>query len=164
MLNIGQINYCDVANGEGIRVSVFVSGCNFHCKGCFNKEAQDFNYGKPYNEDMRNLILEHLKDDKYDGISLLGGDPMCQDNDGLKELVELCKSVHQIGKTVWCWTGYTKEEIDNTIDEFSMIRKELLKEVDVLIDGRFEESLRDITLVWKGSSNQRIINLNEGRA
>ena len=82
MLKVGQINYCDITNGEGIRVSIFVSGCKFHCKGCFNAKAQDYNYGKEFNSQMNDLIISNLADEKYSGLSLLGGDVRCQDNDG----------------------------------------------------------------------------------
>ena len=159
MLKVGQINYCDIINGEGIRVSIFVSGCKFHCKGCFNSKAQDYNYGKEFNSQMNDLIISYLADEKYSGLSLLGGDVMCQDNDGLAILIDLCKKTHELKKDVWCWTGYTFEELLSLDDKESDLRKELLSQCDVLIDGRFEIKNRDITLPWRGSINQRIIDV-----
>ena len=159
MLKVGQINYCDITNGEGIRVSIFVSGCKFHCKGCFNSKAQDYNFGKEFDSQMEDLILNYLKDNKYSGLSLLGGDVMCQDNDGLAILIDLCKKTHELKKDVWCWTGYTFEELLSLDDKESNLRKELLSQCDVLIDGRFEVKNRDITLPWRGSTNQRVIDV-----
>lgn len=159
MLRIGQINYCDITNGEGIRVSIFVSGCKFHCKECFNSKAQDYNFGKDFDSQMEDLILNYLKDSKYSGLSLLGGDVMCQDNDSLTILIELCKKVHKLKKDVWCWTGYTFEELLSANDSEAVLRKELLSQCDVLIDGRFEYKHRDVTLSWRGSTNQRVIDV-----
>ena len=159
-MNYAAINFCDVINGKGVRVSLFVSGCTFHCKGCFNKEAQDFSFGKPLTDKVENLILEKLKDKKYSGLSILGGDPLCQNEEGLKQLSILCSKVHALGKDVWLWSGYKYEDIlqDNTSKGF--LRKVLLDNVDVFIDGTFHEDEKDLSLAFRGSKNQNIIYLN----
>lgn len=161
-MNYSSIELFDICNGNGIRVSLFVSGCKFHCKGCFNEAAQQFNNGKLYTEEEHQLILEKLKDPNYQGLSILGGDPLWQDQVGLTDLTILVKEVHKMGKDVWLWTGFTWEEIfesrSTTIDA---LRQNLIRNCDVVIDGRFEEDKKDLSLVWKGSSNQRIIDVKK---
>ena len=155
-MNYQKINAFDIANGEGIRVSLFVSGCKFHCKGCFNSQAWDFNSGYPYTEKEEQLILERLKHPDFKGLSILGGDPFWQDDEGLKQLISLCEKVHKLGKDVWIWTGFTWEEIvssENTLYHL------LIKNCDYLIDGRFIEKEKDLSVAWRGSTNQRIINV-----
>ena len=126
----GEIKKCDIANGPGVRVSLFVSGCRNHCPGCFNKETWDFCYGKPFTPETKEHIIELLKPDYIEGFSLLGGEPFEPENQ--KELVLLLKEI-----------------------------KEMLSYIDILVDGRFIEAQKDITLKFRGSANQRILNLNE---
>lgn len=161
-MNFASINLFDVANGNGIRVSLFVSGCNFGCKGCFNVDCQKFEYGSPFTETEHNLIIDRLKDDNFQGLSLLGGDPLWQDEEGLKQLIALAKETHKLKKDVWMWSGFTFEEVmkipKTPIEE---LRLKLLKECDVFIDGRFELNKKSLGLIWKGSSNQRVIDIKK---
>lgn len=152
-MNIAKINRCDVANGEGIRVSLFVSGCKFHCDGCFNSEAWDYNYGRPYTEADKNLILNIVSDNNWSGLSILGGDPLLQDEDGLYQLIELVDNVHKLGKTVWLWTGYEQDELN----QLSTAQRELYELSDVVIMGRFDKTKKTLSLPWVGSYNQSII-------
>ena len=151
-MNISKINLFDIANGPGIRVSLFVSGCNFHCKGCFNETAQDFNAGIKYTQEHENLILNRLKHPDFKGLSILGGDPLCQNEKDLKILLDLCKKVKALNKDIWIWSGFYKTELN-------MLQNDLINECDYFVDGRFEESLKDLTLPWRGSSNQHIIKI-----
>ena len=147
-------------NGKGIRVSLFVSGCKTYCPECFNKEAQDFTYGQPYTTETESEIIELIKKPEIVGLSILGGDPMWQDELGLVQLVMLCDTVHQHGKNVWLWTGFTYEEIMNGS---SSLRKLLLINSDIVVDGKFLIEFADPSLAFRGSSNQRIINVKEFR-
>ena len=164
-MNYGEIKNFDIANGEGVRVSLFVSGCTHHCKGCFNPETWDFSYGKPYTEDTENSIIEMLKFDYTDGLSLLGGEPFEPENQC--ELVKLLRRVKEEcpHKTVWCYTGYL---FDSELLSESRARckftDEMLSMIDVLVDGEFKENFKDITLSFKGSSNQRIIDVKSSLA
>ncbi len=141
----------DISNGEGIRVSLFVQGCRFHCKGCFNKETWDFNGGKEWTKDIEQEFIE-LGERKYiDGYSILGGEPLAQD----QQILELVKKIKtHTGKSIWMWTGF---EFEN-LNEF---QKEAISYVDVLVDGKFVEELKDMKLQFRGSSNQRIIDIKE---
>lgn len=161
-MHYAEIKNFDIANGEGIRISLFVSGCPHHCKGCFNKEAWDENYGKPFGEEEENEILELLEPDYIKGLTLLGGEPMWPKNqEGLLPLLKKVKEKYP-GKTIWCYTGYLfdKEIIEKMVVE-NNITKEFLTYIDVLVDGRFIESLLNRTLYFRGSSNQRIIDVQE---
>ena len=145
-MNYAGIIKVDLANGIGIRTSLFVSGCQFHCPECFNQPQQDYSFGKPYNS----------------GLSILGGDPMWQNMDGMADLECLCNIVHNLGKTVWLWSGFTWEELtrlNTKADATQLMRYDLLTNVDVFIDGRYEAKLKDPTLAWRGSSNQRVIDV-----
>lgn len=148
----------DIANGPGVRVSIFVSGCNHHCKGCFNEEAWDFNYGKCFKDETIDEIIEALKPDYISGLSLLGGEPFVHINQqGLLPLIKKVKEVYP-NKTIWAYSGFTYEELlKMKYDE----TKEILDLIDVLVDGKFDESLKDPLLYFRGSSNQRIIDINE---
>ena len=153
----------DAANGPGWRVSLFVSGCGFHCPGCFNPDAQDYAFGSVYTPDVKQEIEDAVRDPRVTGLSLLGGDPLSQDVDALSELIDLVYAVRHSGKTVWMWTGFTWEDIferaqcaDTTLWR---MRKLLVRMVDVLIDGQFIEALADHALAFRGSSNQRIIDV-----
>lgn len=164
-MNYSNIILCDTANGEGIRTSLFVSGCTNHCQGCFNEEAQDFNYGQLYTKQTHNAILEQISKPYVAGLSLLGGDPMCQDYDGLIDLISLVQEVHNMGKTVWLWTGLTYEVIFPSKDKkewttvIEYIHQCLFTICDVVVDGPFIEAQKDLTLAFRGSSNQRIIDV-----
>lgn len=165
-MNYANIIKYDIANGPGIRTSFFVSGCKFHCEGCFNQEAQDFNYGQPFNILALSELSKYLSDPKVDGLSILGGDPLCQDQIGLLHLIHLCHYVHELGKTVWLWSGYTWEKIFATVvlDELDVcreLRKELIKNVDVFVDGQFDKTKKDLRLRYCGSSNQRVIDVKK---
>lgn len=147
----------DITNGEGIRVSLFVSGCNFHCHNCFNKEAQDFNNGKQFTETEFNTICELLHQPYIAGLSLLGGDPLCQDSTGFHIMNQLALTARSLGKTVWLWTGFKWEDIWNDESDMKIYRQNLISLCDVVVDGQYVDSLRDLTLKWRGSSNQRVI-------
>ena len=158
-MNYSQLIVCDTANGEGIRTSLFVSGCTNHCPGCFNQEAQDFNYGKLYTQDTENILLDCIKQPYISGLSILGGDPLCQDDMGLITLNFLAHKVHSLGKTVWLWTGFKWENFNFT-DNFSL-QSLLLSACDVVVDGPFVEAEKDLSLAFRGSRNQRIIDVRE---
>ena len=155
-MNYATIKFYDVANGTGVRVSLFVSGCRHHCKGCFNAETWDFSYGEPYTEDS---IIDGLKPDYITGLSLLGGEPFEPENQpALTALLRRVK-MQQPEKTVWCYTGYTYEELQALAADRPAIR-ELLALTDLLIDGRFKQEERDLSLLFRGSRNQRVIDMN----
>lgn len=157
-MNYASIKNCDIANGIGVRVSLFVSGCTHHCKNCFNKEAWDFNYGNVFTLNEQNKIIELLKPEYIAGLSLLGGEPMEPVN--INELLPFVKKIKEVypDKTIWCYSGYTFEQLLNRNDENT---NEFLRMIDVLVDGKFIEKLKDLSLRFKGSSNQRIINVPE---
>ena len=145
-----------ISNGEGWRAVLFVSGCPHHCPGCHNKEAQDFNYGKKFDEEE---ILEKIKNNSIlKGITISGGEPLCREN--IKDVCNFIKDVKKERKNfnVWCYSGYTLDELMARKDEDTM---ECLNQIDVLVDGRFKENLKDPTLKFRGSSNQRILNLKD---
>lgn len=159
-MNYGAIKKCDIANGEGVRVSLFVSGCTHRCPGCFNEEAWDFGYGEPFTRDTEEEILAALAPDHIDGLSLLGGEPFEPGNQ--EALVHLLKRVKERypGKNIWCYTGYRLEQ-DLLADSRARcaFTEEMLSMIDVLVDGRFVEALKDISLPFRGSSNQRVMDL-----
>ncbi len=158
-MNYSQLIACDTANGEGVRTSLFVSGCTNHCPGCFNQEAQDFNYGKLYTQDTENILLDCIKQPYISGLSILGGDPLCQDDMGLITLNFLAHKVHSLGKTVWLWTGFKWEDFNFT-NNFSL-QSLLLSACDVVVDGPFIEAEKDLSLAFRGSRNQRIIDVRK---
>ena len=147
-MNYSEIKYFDIANGEGVRTSLFVSGCRHGCSGCFNPEQWDFTAGKPFSPEVQNEILESLAPEYVDGLSLLGGEPMEPENQ--RALVDFVERVREMypAKTIWCYTGDLPEVTDR-----------LLAAIDVLVDGPFVQAHHDITLRFRGSSNQRIIDL-----
>ncbi|MBR2805325.1 MAG: anaerobic ribonucleoside-triphosphate reductase activating protein [Oscillospiraceae bacterium] len=160
-MNYGRIYYCDIANGIGCRTALFVSGCTHHCKGCFNEETWDFGYGEPFTEKQENEIIESLKPEYIDGLTVLGGEPMEVSNQKvLRPFLERVKAECP-DKTIWIYSGYTWDELadpDNRrchSDDTSVI----LGLIDILVDGRFVEELKDITLNFRGSSNQRILDM-----
>ena len=156
-MKYAQIRKFDTANGPGIRTTLFVSGCTHACPSCFNAEAQDFKYGDEWTKEIEDKFIEYVKNDNISGVSILGGEPLQQikDNDMLNLLSRIKR---ETGKSIWMWTGYTLEEIINLDNK---MQKDILEHVDVLIDGRFEIDKKDLTLKYRGSSNQRVINVNE---
>lgn len=163
-MKYAKIKKCDVANGPGVRVSLFVSGCNHHCKNCFNREAWDFNYGKEFTEDEQNEIIEDLKPEYITGLSLLGGEPFERTNqEGLVPLIKKVKEKYP-NKKIWCYTGFT---FDNQIigemikKEGRKTTKEMLENIDYIVDGKFIEELKDPKLRFRGSINQRIIDVKK---
>lgn len=156
-MNYSNLRYMDIANGMGIRVSLFVSGCNFHCHNCFNKEAQDYNNGKLFTEETMITISSLLHQHFIAGLSLLGGDPLCQDNVGFHIMNQLALTARSLGKTVWLWTGFKWEDVWNDESTMGVYRQSLLSLCDVVVDGQYVDSLRDPSLKWRGSSNQRVI-------
>lgn len=161
-MNFATIKDFDVANGPGVRVSLFVSGCRHHCKNCFNREAWDFNYGNPFTEEHINHIIESLKPDYIKGLSLLGGEPMEPENQaGLVLLVKKVKEAYP-EKTIWCYTGFDFEkDIMNDMLKNNPNTKELVSRFDIMVDGKFVEELKDLKLKFRGSSNQRIIDVKK---
>ena len=161
-MNYAEIKYCDVANGPGVRTSLFVSGCSHHCPGCFNEIAWDFNYGKPFTQDTIDSIIESLKPDYIQGLTLLGGEPFEYSNQ--KGLLPLVRQVREVlpQKDIWCFTGFLfdKDIIENMCKKCKETN-ELLSYIDVLVDGRFVEELKNLNLKFKGSENQRTILVNE---
>lgn len=152
-MNYADIKYVDVANGIGVRVSLFVSGCNHKCKGCFNSEAWDFNYGKKFTLKTQNEISDMLSKTYIRGLSVLGGEPLQQDKTLLLFLKYVKKLLPQ--KDIWLYTGYVYEEIKD---------REELNYVDVLVDGPFIEEKKSVNLKYRGSENQRIIDVKETKA
>ena len=157
-----DIKKADIANGLGVRVSVFVSGCTHHCKNCFNSEAWDFNYGKEFTEDEIDRVIKELDHPYVSGLSLLGGEPLEHVNQqGLLPLLKKVKEKFP-EKNIWCYSGYTFETdiMDKMYKNWSET-PEILSYIDVLVDGKFEEEKKDITLRFRGSSNQRIIDVKK---
>lgn len=156
-----QIRKFDTANGTGIRSTLFVSGCTHKCKGCFNQDYKHFRYGHPWTKEIEDKFIEHIKNPNVHGVTILGGEPMDQvrDND-LKDLV--CHIKEETGQNIWIYSGYTFEEI-----MMHKKTKEILKYCDILVDGPFIEEQKDLRLRFKGSKNQRIIDvqktLSEGK-
>ena len=161
-MNYADIKIADVANGTGVRVSLFVSGCNHHCKGCFNQCAWDFNYGNQFTDKEVDKVINYMDHDYISGLSLLGGEPLEKQNqEGLLPLVKKVKEKFP-NKNIWCYTGYTfdtdvMDKMCNTWEE----TPELLSYLDVVVDGKFEEEKKDIRLRFRGSSNQRIIDVKK---
>lgn len=150
----------DIANGPGVRVSLFVSGCLHHCKGCFNEEAWDFNYGNDFTNETIEEIINALKPDYIAGLSLLGGEPFEYVNQqGLLPLLKKVKELYP-NKTIWAYSGFLYEEL---LKMKYLETKEILNLIDVLVDGKFDIDLKDPLLYFRGSSNQRIIDMNKTR-
>ena len=158
-MNYSGIIKDDIANGSGIRTSLFVSGCRNNCPGCFNKKEQDFDYGEPFTDEVMEDIISSVDNPYHSGISILGGDPMEPENaKALLPFVYKFRAKFGNSKSIWLFTGYTYEFLNlQTNDE----RKSLLFLVDILVDGLFIESQKDLTLKFKGSKNQRIIDIRE---
>lgn len=157
------IEICSVENGLGVRISLFVTGCPFHCKKCFNQSTWSFDKGNELTQDKFIKLKQYLQLHYIAGLSLLGGDPTSQDKQGLSQLIELCEYTHSLNKNVWIWSGYTWEELfpDTELTPIQIKRQELIKNCDVLVDGRYIDEQRDLTLKWRGSKNQRVIDIQK---
>lgn len=168
-MNYAQIRSMDISNGEGIGVSLFVQGCDFHCKNCFNSETWEFSKGQEWNDKTKNQFLKLIETPFIQRVSILGGEPLHP-----KNVQNVLKIVDEIRvsyptKNIWLYTGYTWEQImypviaDINSEQLKVLqmRKELISKCDVLIDGRYVDELRDVSLHWRGSSNQRVINVQE---
>ena len=159
-MNYASIKNCDIANGPGVRVSLFVSGCTHHCKGCFNEIAWDFHYGKPFTQDTIDMILGMLKPDYVKGLTLLGGEPFEPQNQ--PALVDLLRQVkaHYPNKSIWSFSGYLfdRDIMPGKLGDPTVTR-EFLSYLDVLVDGPFVESKKNLSLRFRGSENQRLINV-----
>ena len=150
--NYAQIRKYDVANGFGIRVSIFCTGCTHKCPGCLNELYQDPNYGEKWTQEQTNLVVEYMKDTAVKGLTLLGGEPF--QNTWLVDVIREVKK--QTNKEIWAYSGYTYEKLIEDKD-----RLEMLKECDILIDGPFIQELKDLKLRFRGSSNQRVIDVQK---
>lgn len=161
-MNYSVIKNCDIANGPGVRVTLFVSGCSHHCEGCFNEETWDFQYGEPFTEETADSILEMLAPDYVAGLTLLGGEPLEPVN--REALLPLLRAVKQRdpAKDIWCYTGYLFEK--DILERFCVQwekMEEFLSYLDVIVDGEFILAQKDISLRFRGSGNQRIIDVQE---
>ena len=153
-MRYNKIRKMDISNGPGVRVSLFVQGCTFNCKGCFNQETHDFDGGKEFTDDTIEHILKLCENDNVEGLSILGGEPLHPKNiEGTTKLAKAFKE-KMPNKTLWIWTGYLFDR--------DLQGKEILNYADVIVDGQFVEELKNPTLEWRGSSNQRVINVKEG--
>lgn len=164
-MHYAAIKRRDIADGPGVRVSLFVSGCTHRCKGCFNEEAQNFSYGEPFTPAVEEALLEDLAPDYVDGLTLLGGEPFEPVNQ--RALLPFLRRVRERfpQKDVWAYTGYVyEEELLRESRARCEVTDELLSLVDVLVDGEFVEEEKDITLLFRGSANQRLIDLKATRA
>ncbi len=147
------IREMDISNGPGVRVSIFMQGCSFHCKNCFNQETWDFKGGKEFNDDTINKVLELCNKKHIKGLSILGGEPMHPSNiEGTTKLAKAFKEKFP-DKNLWVWSGYKFDE--------DLKDKEVVKYIDVLVDGTYKDELHDFNLKWKGSSNQRVIDVQK---
>ena len=161
-MHYGEIKNCDIANGIGVRVSIFVSGCRNYCKGCFQPETWNFDFGSEYTEDTEKKLLDMLAPEYIDGLTLLGGDPFEPENQ--KELVELLHKVHKKypDKDIWAYTGYTLETLQSGKEHpCCEYTQEMLSLIDVLVDGKYIDELHDLSLQFRGSSNQRLIDMKK---
>ena len=162
-MNYGAIKKCDIANGVGVRTVLFVSGCTHHCKGCFQPETWNFDYGERYTKETEDEIIESLRPDYVDGITLLGGEPFEPENQ--RALVKLLRRIKKElpQKTVWSFSGFTYEELTGDSRAVCEVTNEMLSMLDVLVDGEFVEAKRNISLRFRGSENQRLIDMNKTR-
>lgn len=161
-MNYADIKEYDIANGPGIRISIFVSGCTHHCKNCFNAETWDFAYGKPFTNETIDTVIEYMNKPYIAGLTLLGGDPMEPTNQaGLLPLLRKVKETYP-DKNIWCFTGYEfeKDILGNMFDNVPET-KEFMSYIDVLVDGKYVEELHNVNLKFKGSSNQKTIMVQE---
>ncbi len=151
-MNYNVIRKMDISNGPGVRVSIFMQGCHFHCKNCFNKETWDFEGGKKFTDETIQKVLELCNKESIKGLSILGGEPMHPNNiGGTTKLAKAFKEKYP-EKNIWTWSGFKYEELKD---------KEVLKYIDVLVDGNYKDELHDPTLKWRGSANQRVIDVRK---
>lgn len=163
-MNYGEIKYCDIADGTGVRTSVFVSGCRNHCEDCFNRATWDFNFGKPFTAEVENEVLDSLKHSYICGLTVLGGEPFEVENQaGVLALIKRVKEEFP-KKTVWIYSGFTYEELLSGSRAATPTAREILSLCDILVDGRFKKELKNISLKFRGSENQRIIDLKKTAA
>ena len=158
-MNYGEIKKVDIANGEGVGVSLFVSGCTHHCKNCFNEATWDFNFGKAYTQETEEYILDLLSHDYIAGLSILGGEPFeFKNQESVAQLVEKAKNLYP-QKNIWVYSGYVFEELHTGGKMNTPFVDKILKNIDILVDGEFVEEKKNITLKFRGSENQRLINI-----
>ncbi len=160
----GEIKNCDIANGIGVRVSLFVSGCTNHCEHCFQPQTWDFSYGQPFTSQTEEYLLKLLSPSHINGLTLLGGEPFEPENQ--RALYPFLLRVRQQypQKTIWAFSGFTLEELlKEGSHPHCEVTEKILSLIDVLVDGRFVEALKDISLRFRGSKNQRVIDLNQSR-
>lgn len=165
-MNYATIKWTDIANGEGVRVSLFVSGCTRRCKNCFNAIAWDFNYGQPFDEEAQKRVIEGLKPDYIAGLSLLGGEPLEPQNQ--RALLPFVREVKRLypNKSVWCYTGNVFDPVTGLLKEADKnveVTQELIGLFDVLVDGEFVEERRNIRLKFRGSENQRVLDVKKSK-
>ena len=155
-IKYAQIREMDISNGEGIGVSLFTQGCSFHCKNCFNQETWNYNKGKEWTKEIENMFFRLIDDSYITRVSFLGGDPLYSKN--LNKIIELCNKIKKIypNKVIWLYSGYKFENIVSDIQ-----RKNILKYIDILVDGQFIDKLKDLRLKFRGSSNQRVIDVQK---
>lgn len=160
-MRYASIRKMDISNGIGLGIALFVQGCHFHCLNCFNQETWDFDGGKEWNDNIESKFIELASNPFIDRVSFLGGEPLCDEN--ITAIYKLSKIIKNKipDKKIWCYTGYTWERIFSpvTSDLFPAIRRDAVRNFDVLVDGKYIDSLRDLTLPFRGSSNQRIIDV-----
>lgn len=164
IMNYSVIKNCDIANGPGVRVSLFVSGCTHHCKGRFQPETWDFNYGQPFTNKTIRQIMDLLSPDHIAGLAVLGGEPMEPRNQ--RDLLPLIEAVHREypEKTIWIYTGYTLEELQRRNGENGAVTESVMSLIDVLVDGPFIEEKKQLGLEFRGSANQRLIDMKKTNA
>ncbi len=166
-MNYANIKYFDIADGEGVRTSLFVSGCRRGCKNCFNAVAWDFAAGEPFTREVEDRIIKSLDHPFSDGLTVLGGEPMEPENQaGLVDFIERVRAAYPVssGKTIWLYTGDTLDELMAGEKHHTDATDRILACVDILVDGPFVQDLYDISLRFRGSSNQRVIDMNASRA
>lgn len=173
MMKYSKINELDVSNGEGIGVALFVQGCHFHCPNCFNQETWDLNEGKMFTYNVKSQLTQLIDNPHVSRLSILGGEPLADENvsDVSALIINIRNEVSTKNKDIWVYTGYTFEEIYNGIwhsessvvigDELDVKRYEVLDSIDILVDGRYVDELKDVSLKFRGSSNQRIIDVQK---
>ena len=171
-IRYAQIRSLDLSNGEGVGVALFVQGCHFHCPNCFNPETWDFNGGKEWTEEVKNKFLELSNRPYIKRISILGGEPLAEENiDGVLDLVNRIRLLSP-QKSIWLYTGFTWEDIFSRIydkdhivttypEKYQIYRQHIIKNCDVLVDGKYIDSKRDLTLQYRGSDNQRLIDIQQ---
>lgn len=163
-MHYGEILIADCANGVGIRVSLFVSGCTNHCKGCFQPQTWDFNYGMEYTQETEDFIISEVSKPYYQGLTILGGEPMEPENQ--REIVKLIRRMRKEcpDKDIWVYSGFiVNEDLIPGGRKYTKVTDEILGNIDILVDGKFEEDLKDISLKFRGSRNQRIIDMKKSK-